>query len=301
MTGAYDLVFVGNASLDEIHTFGGQVQTLFGGGVAFSAMSAVWTGKRIAVVTRLAEADDHRLGPLRAAGIDVYPTYTAETTRHVAYHLSADEDRRRVLLLSSAGPPLPSELDGFEPAGTQSALLHLAALTDRECSLDFLEEAAQRGFSASVDLQGFIRQADPQSGEVRYGPVPQTRRIFEVADRIKLDSAEAEFLTRRSSIEEAAVAIEEQGARETLVTSAHGALVRSGGRTYVAPFSNLSAAGRTGRGDTTFGAYLACRVDRAIPQALGLAASVASIKLERPGLFQGTKEQVLERAGAVRR
>ena len=74
MTPAYDLVFMGSASIDEIHTFAGPVQSLFGGGVVFSSMAAVWSGKRIAVVTRMAERDADMLQPLRDAGIDVYVT-----------------------------------------------------------------------------------------------------------------------------------------------------------------------------------------------------------------------------------
>ncbi len=184
MTARYDLVFVGNASRDEIHTFEGPVQMLFGGGVAFSAMSTVWTGKRVAVVTRLAEADDHELAPLRSAGIDVYPTYVSETTRHVVHHLDADVDKRQVVLRASAGPPTVGELDPIAAAADGSTFLHLAALTDRESSLSFLTEAARRGFSVSVDLQGFVRQADRATGEVLYRPVAAKKEIVAAVERV---------------------------------------------------------------------------------------------------------------------
>jgi sugar/nucleoside kinase (ribokinase family) len=180
-------------------------------------------------------------------------------------------------------------------------LLHLAALTDREASIDFLRQAAARGFSVSVDLQGFVRQADPATGEVLYRDVPRKREIVNAVDKVKLDALEAGFLTGRASPEEAAVEMESWGAQETMITWSGGVLVRARGRTYVERFSNAGIEGRTGRGDTTFGAYLACRLDCGVSESLRWAAAVASIKLELPGLFAGTKEQVRARLEAVRR
>lgn len=301
MTGPYDLVFVGNYSIDEIHTFEGPVQTLFGGGVAFSAMAAVWTGKRIAVVTRLAQQDADKLDRLRAAGIDVFVTYTPETTRHTVHHLSADVDKRRVRLITSAGPPSAGELDALEAGGDGSTLLHLAALTDRETSLGFVEEAGRRGFNVSVDLQGFIRQVDPETGDVTYGAVADKEHIVRSVPRIKLDTPEARHLTGLPTAHEAAMEMERWGARETMITWADGVLVRYQGSTYSEPFFNRSVEGRTGRGDTTFGSYLACRLDHSVADSLRWAAAVASIKLEKPGLFAGTREQVRARMDAVRR
>jgi hypothetical protein len=283
-------------------------------------MAAVWTGKRIAVVTRLAERDAPRLEPLRRAGIDVYATCTGETTRHWARHLSADSDERQVALLASAGPPTAAELDvlgtatrredrvapgGLMPAPSAAddrpPLLHLAALTDKEASVDFLLEAAARGFSVSVDLQGFVRRADPVTGEVVYGEVPGKREIVSGVDRVKLDAREARFLTGLASPEEAAIEMEAWGARETMITWSGGVLVRAGGMTFSERFTNVSVEGRTGRGDTTFGAYLACRLDEGPGESLRWAAAVASMKLEKAGLFAGTKERVRARMDAVRR
>ena len=52
-------------------------------------------------------------------------------------------------------------------------------------------------------------------------------------------------------------------------------------------------SGRTGRGDTTFGAYLAMRMTGAsIPEALLYATACVSLKMETPGVFTGTKADV---------
>ncbi len=85
------------------------------------------------------------------------------------------------------------------------------------------------------------------------------------------------------------------GARETMITWADGVLVRARGRTWAERFSNRSVEGRTGRGDTAFGAYLACRLEQDVGEALRWAAAVASIKLEKAGLFDAGKEEIRSR------
>jgi sugar/nucleoside kinase (ribokinase family) len=292
MTPAYDLVFMGSASIDEIHTFQGPVQTLFGGGVVFSSTAAVWSGKRIAVVTRMAERDAHMLQPLRDAGIDVYVTYTPETTRHRAFHLSEDVDQRQIVLERSAGAFTVEDLPSIQPT-----FLHLAGLTDQEFTVAFMRSVRELGHVFSVDLQGQVRQADLGTGEVTYADVADKVEIAQSADKLKLDALEATYLTGTAEPEIAAARIEGWGASEIMVTRADGAVVRHRGETFFERFSTSSVEGRTGRGDTTFGSYLASRLDRSVPDSLKLAATVASMKMERPGPFTGTFEQIVERMG----
>jgi sugar/nucleoside kinase (ribokinase family) len=67
------------------------------------------------------------------------------------------------------------------------------------------------------------------------------------------------------------------------------------GKTYYEKFSNKSVVGRTGRGDTTFAAYLAWRLDHDAGESLKFAAALVSIKMETPGPFRGTLEDVARR------
>lgn len=59
--------------------------------------------------------------------------------------------------------------------------------------------------------------------------------------------------------------------------------------------SNDSVVGRTGRGDTTFAAYLSHRLDHDPAASLKLAAALVSIKMESTGPFRGTLEDVERR------
>jgi sugar/nucleoside kinase (ribokinase family) len=80
-----------------------------------------------------------------------------------------------------------------------------------------------------------------------------------------------------------------------VITQAEGVLACVGGQIFYERFSNRSVVGRTGRGDTTFAAYLARRMDHNPAEALKFAAALVSIKMETSGPFNGTLEEVIAR------
>ena len=89
------------------------------------------------------------------------------------------------------------------------------------------------------------------------------------------------------------------GCPEIMITRAEGVLARANGKTRYEKFSNQNTLGRTGRGDTTFAAYLARRLDHDVPESLKFAAALVSIKMETPGPFSGTLADVLARMQAA--
>ena len=117
-------------------------------------------------------------------------------------------------------------------------------------------------------------------------------------DMVKLDIVEAKVLTGTDDLEQAALTFEAWGCPEVLITKAEGVLARVNGKTYYEKFSNQSVVGRTGRGDTTFAAYLARRLDHDVNESLKFAAALVSIKMETPGPFGGTLADVLARMQA---
>ncbi len=112
---------------------------------------------------------------------------------------------------------------------------------------------------------------------------------------VKLDVVEAKVLTGTDDLEAAARVFERWGSPETLITRADGVLARVNGKTYWEPFTNRSVVGRTGRGDTTFAAYMARRLDYDTEESLKFAAALVSLKMEKAGPFDGTLADVLER------
>jgi sugar/nucleoside kinase (ribokinase family) len=144
-------------------------------------------------------------------------------------------------------------------------------------------------------MQNFVRQVDTETGIIHFRDVPDKRAIIGLADRVKLDIVEAEVLTGTRDMEEAARRVEQWADVETILTSSDGAMVRWKGNTYFERYTNRSSQGRTGRGDTTTGAYLARRLDHPVQESLRFAVALASIKMETPGPFRGSLEDVLAR------
>ncbi len=286
----YDLVFMGHVTIDEIEAKEGSAHGVPGGAPYFGAFAASRSKKRIAVVTKMAEKDAHLLEPFKAAGIDVYLRPVPSTTHMRVVHPTGNPDERLMFQTQSAGFFVSADVPPLEPG-----LIHLGALTDREFTLEFMQHLKQRGFRLSVDMQNFVRQVDPETGAIHFRDVPDKREIVGLADMVKLDVVEAEVLTGTRDMEEAARLVEKWGAIETILTSSDGAFVRCKGIMYFERYTNRSSQGRTGRGDTTTGAYLARRIDHPVQESLKFAAALASIKMETPGPFQGSLEDVLVR------
>jgi sugar/nucleoside kinase (ribokinase family) len=288
----FDLVFVGNAGLNEMHRFDGTTEPILGGPIFHCALATSWSDKRVAVVTRIAVADANLLAPLYKAGITAFVSPAPETTRSHIYYLSDNVDDRRHVLEKSAGPLSWADLPPIE-----AGLFHLVGVNRLEFPLDFMTDLRDRGLPFSIDMQALVRNADLQTGVVTYEDYPHKRLVAAMAEKIKLDSVEAGLLTGTSDLEQAAIQFEEWGTPEVMVTRADGALVRHEGKTYFEPFTNRNVTGRTGRGDATFGSYLARRLDFGVADSLRFAVVLASIKMETPGPFLGTLEQVLDRMG----
>lgn len=289
----YDLVFVGHVTIDEIVAHEGSSRAAPGGAPLFGASAALCLNRKLAIVTKMAEEDCHLLDPLKAAGVDVYLRYARETTHMRVVHRTGNMDDRVMYQTKNAGFFVKDDVAPIDPP----SLIHCCALTDQEFTLDFISELKERGFRLSVDMQSFVRQVDTRTGMIRFEDVTDKRNIVGIVDFVKLDVVEAAILTGTDDLEEASAIVEDWGSPETVITSSKGVLARSEGRTYFEAFSNKSSHGRTGRGDTTFGAYLARRLDHPIEASLKFAVALASIKMERPGPFQGTLADVLERMG----
>jgi sugar/nucleoside kinase (ribokinase family) len=286
----YDIVFIGHVTIDEIVAPEGSACGVPGGAPLFGALAAAVTGKKIAVITRISKEDNFLIETLEKAGIDIYLKFVQDTTHMRVVHPSSNIDERLMYQTKDAGFFTIEEMPPLEPS-----LVHLGALTDREFTLEFMQELKERGFRLSVDMQGFVRQVDEASRIIRFGDVPVKQAIMGLTDFVKLDVVEAKILTGTDNISEATAICKGWGSRETLITRSDGVHVRSMDKDYFESFFNRSSVGRTGRGDTTFGAYLARRLDYSIKDSLKFAACLASIKMETPGPFSGTFEDVLQR------
>jgi sugar/nucleoside kinase (ribokinase family) len=144
-------------------------------------------------------------------------------------------------------------------------------------------------------MQSFVRQVDCETRQIYFKDVPNKKDLISQLDRVKLDKVEGKLLTGYNDIEKAAIEIESWTSNEIIITQSEGVLARVRGKTFYEKFRNKSIVGRTGRGDTTFAAYMSWRLNHDVAESLKFSAALVSIKMESPGPFKATLEDVLER------
>jgi sugar/nucleoside kinase (ribokinase family) len=286
----YDITFVGHMCYDEIIPFGGEPHVAPGSAVLCGAMVAPRVGKQVAAVVKMAPADEHILQPMRDAGVDTYLIPSAETTYSRVFHYSANVDERKLTLVKSAGLISIKDVPALS-----STCVHLAGISDTEFDMALMQGLKSRGHSLSADMQSFVRHVTPVTHEIEYRDVADKKEIAALMDKLKLDIVEAKILTGTDDLEKAGVIVESWGCPEVMITHSQGVLARVRRKTYYERFSNRNSSGRTGRGDTTFSAYLSWRLDHDVAASLKFAAALVSIKMETPGPFKGTLDDVLKR------
>ncbi|HEY63609.1 MAG TPA: carbohydrate kinase [Caldilineae bacterium] len=276
---SYDVVFIGHFAKDKI-VVGSQVQISSGGSVYYGAIALARLGYKVAIVTRLHPDDFPRLDEVREAGVEVYATPAPATSGIENTYITPDMDRRICRPLGFAGPFQIDEIPDVD-----AKVWLVGPIIAGEVSLELLERLAGRG-TLALDVQGFVRV--PRGDDLISIDWPEKERGLALVDVLKLDQAEAEVLTGQEDPREALVELARYGPRELLLTRAEGVLLYADGAFYEAPFRPRSLEGRTGRGDTCFATYLAKRLSAPPGEALRFAAAVTSLKMERPGPFQGT-------------
>ncbi len=286
----YDITFIGHMCYDEITAYQGTPHVAPGSAVLCGAMAAAGAGAKVAIVAKMATADEGILSPMTDRGVKAFVIAAKETTYSRVIHESPDPDVRRLILAKSAGFINPAEVPQLD-----STFVHLAGISNEEFSMELMAGLKARGYSLSTDMQSFVRQVDPVTREIAFADVPAKRQIAALMDRLKLDVIEAKILTGTDNLEQAALAVESWGCPEVLITRQDGVLVRAAGVTHFEKFSNASIVGRTGRGDTTFAAYMAWRLKHGPAESTRFAAALVSIKMEKKGPFTGTLDEVLER------
>ena len=290
MTKKYDITFIGHMCYDEVIHFGGEHIVAPGSAVLCGAMVAARVGKKVASVVKMSLDEEKINQPMRDLGVDVFVIPSDVTTYSRVLHESENVDERKMTLVRTAGLIKIKDVPPLE-----STFVHLAGISDSEFDMNLMESLKNRGYSLSTDMQSFVRQITPVTHELNFGDVKNKKEIIALMDKVKLDVVEAKVLTGTDDLEEAAKIVESWGCPEIMVTHSQGVLARVGGKSYYEKFSNRSVIGRTGRGDTTFAAYLSWRLEHNVAESLKFAAALVSIKMEKYGPFSGTLEDVQQR------
>lgn len=286
----FDTMIIGQICMDTNTDFDGRTEHRYGGAVLFSghAAAAVTEGA-VAVVPKCVSHGDidaaQAFSDCKNVQVFARPSHANTVMENV--YFTADRERRRSRCLSV--------IDGYTPAdipAEETKVYHLAGLTTGDIPGELIRFCAGRA-DVAVDVQCMMRRVLSD----------QTLKLFDWEEKkeylpyiryLKTDAAEAEALTGTTDREEAAKMLYAWGAKEIMITHNTEVLVYDGSTIYRAPLRPRNLSGRTGRGDTTFAGYLIERQHTDIQEALNFAAALVSLKMETPGPFTGTREDVAQ-------
>ena len=283
----YDVVLIGHFAVDKITTVDGKTVEAHGGAVYYGGLNLARQGYRVAVVTRLHRDDFWRLDEVREAGVEVFATEAPESAGMENIFLSEDRDKRICKSLGFAGAFTLDELPDID-----AQLYLVIPILAGEVNLPILESVATRG-PTGLDVQGFVRFAE--GDDVVFRDWPEKTTGLRHVRYLKVDDTEAEVLTGLTDLHAAARALADLGPEEIVLTHRSGVLVYANGSFHEGAFTPKQTLGRTGRGDTCFTTYCAARLSKEPLQACLYAAAITSLKMESPGPFNRTEQEIEEK------
>jgi sugar/nucleoside kinase (ribokinase family) len=274
----YDVATIGNYTKDTIVMPTGTRQ-VDGGGFSYSAHAAAGLGLKVAAITHLASEDSHVLDALEAAGIDVYACEAPSSTLMRLEYPTGDPDRRILTVTALAGSFTAVQVHPID-----ARAFVVSPSIRGEVPLDVIRELRKKKTRIGLDVQGFIRVAAPD-GQLQHREWPEKRAVLALTDVLKADAVEARFITGETDIKAAASALADLGPSEIVLTHRDGLLVLADGSFHETQFHPEKMVGRSGRGDTCLGSYLARRLVSLPAEATLWAAAVTSLKMETDGPF----------------
>ena len=282
----YDLTIIGHVTIDTLE-YHDQVNRFTGGAAYFSSFAAKRCGARILVITKMAQADFPLLDPMKKEGIEVLSLPGRHTTSIENIIKGEDVDNRKVRLIAQADPFSAGDIPEIE-----SKIYHIAGLFRGEIPDSMIEILSKKG-EVGVDLQAMLRCSE--DGKFSFQHWPEKTKYLPMITYLKADSLESKAICGTDDREEAARMLKRWGAKEVMITHSAEVILYNGSKLFHAPFNPGNLSGRTGRGDTCFVTYMTRRLTHGIEESLRFAAALTSIKMEKPGPFSGTVDEVLKR------
>ena len=285
----FESLIIGEIAEDTNVDYDGTTIQAIGGAVYYSGFAAANIGHKIAVLPKADTTKvDLKAAFAKAPNITVFPVHSTHSfvTKNV-YH-TPDRERRTSTVDSVIDPYKPCEV----PEEIDAKIWHLAGLVGGDIPDEMIPYAVSRGAMVAVDVQTMLRWAE--NGGMVYHDWAAKREMLPSIRFLKTDAAEAEILTGTDDRVAAAKMLYDWGAKEVLITHNSEVLVYDGKDVYTCPIKARNLSGRTGRGDTTFAGYITERQRAGIAEALQYCTALVSLKMETPGPFQGTRQDVLD-------
>lgn len=276
---------MGHISIDE-NIYQEETVKETGGAVVYSSCSSYAIGHKTGILTKLSFKDRKRLEIFSIPKEDITVLDSKNTTSIRNIYHTEDRERRTCTALSIADPFKISDI----PDNIDSRIFHFAGLISGEFDNEMIKFLGNRG-KIALDVQGFLR-AVRKSNEMIFKDWRKKKEYLPCIDYLKTDAAEAEIMTGTSERKKAAEILFSWGAKEIIITHSEEVLLYDGKKHYTCPLKPRNLSGRSGRGDTYFSAYITERLNKGIEDSLLFASALVSLKMERPGPFKGTRDEV---------
>jgi sugar/nucleoside kinase (ribokinase family) len=280
----YDLLCIGNYTKDTIISPAG-TKYVDGGAVRYAAHAAAKLVIKTAVVTRLAQEDSRVVDQFKQSGIDCFPVYTPRSTLMRLEYPTLNPDIRNLSVAATAGSITTDQVYDL-----QAKAAVIGSSLRGEVELEVIQPLKQKGMLVAVDVQGYVRVL--RGEELKYEPWSDMQKTLAEVDIVKSDAVEAEFLTGEKDIRKAAHFYASMGPKEIVLTHKDGVLIYADDQFTDIAFFPARLDGRSGRGDTCIGTYVAMRLSRSPREAGIWAAAVTSLKMEDLGPFNRTVREV---------
>ena len=278
----YDLMIIGAATRDVNIDFDGTESRQTGGAVTFCVPAAMSAGAKVCAAVKISPEDRDIMDCFRCETV-MLPSRCTTVMKNEYFDETRERRRCRCIQQSDT-------IRADEIPDRACRAYHLAGLLYGDFQEELLAKLKQKGL-VSVDAQGFLRRN--VEGSLEFADWQEKLAWLPYIDVLKADSAEAEILTGCSDRRDAAKKLHEWGAGEVLISYHKEMLAYDGQCFYTCPVKARNLTGRTGRGDTTVGAYVAKRVlGDDVGSALLYATACVSLKMETPGIFAGTAAYV---------
>ncbi len=281
----YKSMIIGHATLDTNTDHLGNTVKIVGGAVIYSSASAHALGHKVLAVTKLAEKDMDRLEQFTIPKEDIIVLPSEKSTDMVNIYHTADKERRTCSCLSKGDPFKASEIPAADVG-----IYHLAGLVYGDFDSELIISLSKKA-PVALDVQAMLRHVNPD-GSMFFEDWKDKKECLPYITYLKTDAAEAEIMTGCTDRKEAAKHLYSWGAKEIMITHNTEVLIYDGKEFYTCPIKSRNLSGRTGRGDTTFAAYINERPEKSIPEALLTATATVSLKMETPGPFKGTRADI---------
>lgn len=281
----HDIMLIGPACRDENIDYDKTVVRGVGGAVFFCSFAVRASGADVFSAVKINSADTDILDAFETDENHIALLPSALTTLMRNTYTTPTRETRIAECLAQSDPILPEEIPD-EP----SLICHLAGLLYGDFPPELITDLTKKG-KVSADIQGFLRHNE--NGSMNFHDWDLKREYLKYFDFLKTDAAEAAILTGLDDRLEAAKQMYAWGAKEIIITHNTEVLAYDGEAAFTCPIRARNLSGRTGRGDTTMGAYLGCRAKGlSVPESLRFATACVSLKMETPGPIRASRADV---------